>query len=162
MSIRYQDRNESRLSLHREAKRVFPRGCILKAAVAGFAACAMALPAMALPPPTIVGGTVVATITVTFKVAPASGSTVVCGLSLISSDQRSPSDTKSKTGTVSGSAATCVVRVHYSWPLTTPASDTMTIAYSVQGPVQTSSGITNIISMPANGAVTTEAIGVTQ
>jgi hypothetical protein len=157
-----QDSHESRLSLHREAKRKFPRGRILKAAVASFAACAMALPALALAPPTIVGGTVVATFTVTFKVAPASGSTVSCSLALISSDQLAPSESKSKTETVSDSTATCKVRVHYSWSLTTPASDTMTIAYSVQGPVQTSTGISNIITMPANGTVTTEAIAVTQ
>jgi hypothetical protein len=163
MSNSYQDRSESQLSLHREAKREFPRGRIVKAAVSSFVACAMASPALGqLPPPTIVTGTAVATITVTFKVAPSSGSTVSCNLTLISSDKRAPSDTKSKTETVSGSTATCIVKVHYSWPLTTPASDTMTIAYSVQGPVQTSAGITDIISMPANGTVTTLAIGVTQ
>jgi hypothetical protein len=162
MSNSHQDSSESRFSLHREAKCKFPRGRIVTAAVASFVACAMTSPALALAPPTIVGGTVVATITITFKVAPSSGSTVSCSLSLISSDQRAPSDSKSKTETVSGSTATCIVKVHYSWPLTTPASDTMTIVYSVQGPVQTSAGITNIISMPANGTVTALAIGVTQ
>jgi hypothetical protein len=162
MSNSHQDSNESRLSLHRQAKFKFPRGRIVKAAVASIVAYAMASPALALPPPTIVGGTVVATITVTFKVAPAPGSTVSCSVSLISSDQRAPSDTKSKTGTGSGATEICKVRVHYSWPLTTPASDTLTIAYSVEGPIQTTSGLFDVISMPANGTVTTLAIGVTQ
>jgi hypothetical protein len=162
MSNNHQDSSESQLLLHREAQRKFSRARIVKAALASFAAWAMASPALALSPPTIVTGTVVATITVTFKVAPASDSTVSCGLALISSDQRGPSDSKSKTETVSGSTATCKVKVHYSWPLTTPSSATMTIAYSVQGPVQTSAGIIDIISMPANGTVTTEAIGITQ
>jgi hypothetical protein len=162
MSNSHQDNNESRFSLHCETKRKFPRGRILKAAVASFAACAMASPALTLPAPTIVAGTAVATITVTFKVAPASGSTVSCGLALISSDQLGPSETKSKTETVSDSTATCKVKVHYSWSLTTPATDTLTIAYSVQGPVQTSAGIITIIPMPASGTVTTSAIGVTQ
>jgi hypothetical protein len=162
MSNSHKDSSESRLSLHREAKCKFPRGRILKTGVASFVACAMASSALALAAPTIVTGTVVATITVTFKVAPAAGSTVSCSLALISSDQRAPSESKSKTETVSDSTATCKVRVHYSWPLTTPASDTMTIAYSVQGPVQTSAGIIDIITMPATGTVTTEAVGVTQ
>lgn len=162
MSNSYQDSNESRLLLHREAKCKFRRGRILEVAVASFAACAMTLPALALSPPTIVTGTAVAKITVTFKVAPPSGSTVSCSLSLISNDQRAPSDTNSISEAVSGSAATCKVKVHYSWPLTTPASDTLTIAYSVQGPTQTSTGITDIISMPANGTQTIVNIGVTQ
>jgi hypothetical protein len=42
------------------------------------------------------------------------------------------------------------------------SSDTMTIAYSVAGPLQTSSGLTNIISMPASGSLLTLNIPVTQ
>jgi hypothetical protein len=76
MSNSHQDSSESRLSLHREAKREFPRGRIVKAAVASFAACAMTLPGLALAAVAKVKGSAVATITVTFKVAPPSGSNV--------------------------------------------------------------------------------------
>jgi hypothetical protein len=162
MSNSYQDRSESRLSLHRETKRKFPRGRIVKAAVASFAACAMTLPGLALAAVAKVKGSAVATITVTFKVAPPAGSTVSCSLVLISSDKLSPSDTQSETATVSGSAATCNITMNYKWRLMTPSTDTLTIAYSVQGPVQTSSAIYDVITQPADGTVTTLAIGVIQ
>ena len=53
--------------------------------------------------------------------------------------------------------------MYYRWRLTTPAEDTMTIAYSVVGPTQTSSGLVNIIPMPADGSqLGPMNIGVTQ
>lgn len=164
MSNCHQDSNESRLSRHNEAKRKLSRGRILKAAVASFAACAMALPALALPPATYVTGSDAATITVTFTVAPPAGSTVSCSLALLSNDPRGPSDNASVTATVSGSTATCVITVHYRWRLTSTSlsTDTMTIAYSVQGPVQVSSGLINIIPMPADGTHLSNSFGVTQ
>lgn len=162
MSDGHQDSSEARSSLHGEAKRNFSRGRILRALAAGFAACAVALPALALGPPTIVTGSAAATITVTFTVAPPAGSTVSCNLSLLSSDARAPSDSKTIDAPVSGSTATCIVKVNYKWRLTTPATDTMTIAYSVQGPNQTSSGLVNVIAMPADGTNLSQSIGVTQ
>jgi len=162
MSNRHQDSNEARISLHDEVKRKLSRGRTLKAAVASFAAWAMTLPALALPPPIKVTGSAVATITVNFKVAPPSGSTVSCSLLLISNDQRAPSDTQSQDAAVSGSAATCNITLHYKWRLTTPASDTLTIAYSVQGTTQTSSGLYDIIAQPADGTPTIVNIGVVQ
>jgi hypothetical protein len=162
MSNSYQDRSESRLSLHRETKRKFPRGRIVKAAVASFAACAMTLPGLALAAVAKVKGSAVATITVTFKVAPPAGSSVSCSLSLISNDQLAPNDTQSQDATVSGSAATCNITVNYKWRLMTPSTDTLTVAYSVQGPTQTSAALYDIITQPADGTVTTLTIGVTQ
>lgn len=166
MSNRHQDSNESRLSLGEEVKRKLSRGRILKAAVASFAACAMTLPSLGhtspLPAATSVMGSVVATFTITFVVAPPSGSTVSCSLALISSDQRAPSDSNSVSAPVTGSTATCPLTMYYKWRLTTPSSDTMTIAYSVQGPVQVSSGLANIIPMPADGTISTFIIKVTQ
>jgi hypothetical protein len=164
MSNGHQDSNESRLSLRDEAKRKFSPGRILKAAIASFAACAMTLPALAaaLPPPVFVTGSATGTITVTFTVAPPALSTVSCSVSLISNDQRAPADSSTVTAPVSGSTATCVVTVNYRWRLTTPSTDTMTIAYSVQGPVQVSSGLINIIPMPADGTHLSQSFGVTQ
>jgi hypothetical protein len=166
MSNGHQDSNESRLSLQDEAKRKFSPGRILKAAIASFAACAMTLPALAaaLPPQVFVTGSATGTITVTFTVAPPALSTVSCSVSLISNDPRAPSDSSSVTAPVSGSTATCVVTVNYRWRLTSAnlSTDTMTIAYSVQGPVQVSSGLINIIPMPADGTHLSQSFGVTQ
>ena len=162
MSNGHQDSDEARLSLHDEAKRKLSRGRILTAAAASFAVCAMTLPALGLGPPVYVSGSAAATITVTFTVAPPAGSNVSCSLSLISSDQRAPSDSKTIDALVSGSTATCVITVNYRWRLTTPTTDLMTIAYSVQGPVQTSSGLINIIAMPADGTHLSQSFGVTQ
>ena len=109
--------------------------------------------ALALPAPIYYGGSVSAVITVNFKTPPAAGSTVSCSLSLISNDARGESDSNGATAAVSGSQAICSVTIPYKWALTTPNADTMTMAYSVQGPVQYSSGIFNIIVMPAAGSI---------
>jgi hypothetical protein len=125
------------------------------------------LPALAqagLGSPTYVTGGANATITVTFTAAPPAGSTVSCSLSLISSDPRGPSDSNSTSATVSGSTAVCQIAMYYNWRLTSSSlsSDTLTIAYSVSGPIQTSSGLVNIIPMPASGSQLNLSIPVTQ
>ncbi len=164
MSDGHQDSSDARSSLHGEAKRKISRGLILKAVAASFAACAMTLPALALDAPTYVTGSTALTITVTFTVAPPTGSTVSCSLALLSNDPRGPSDSASVTSTVSGSTAICTVTANYRWRLTSTSlsTDTMTIAYSVQGPVQVSSGLVNIVPMPANGTHLSQSFGVTQ
>jgi hypothetical protein len=147
------------------ASRVFVRRLTLGTAVFVMLACGMTLPALAqLAAPTYVTGGATATITVTFTVAPPGGSTVTCSVSLISSDPRGPSDTNSTTAAVSGSTATCNITMHFNWRLTSTSlsSDQMTIAYSVAGPLQTSSGLVNIIPMPASGTQLTLNIPVTQ
>ena len=107
-----------------------------------------------LPAPVYLTGTANATITITFGTAPASGTSVSCSLSLISNDPRAPSDTQNTSETTTGgNSVVCPIALNYRWRLTTPASDTMTIAYSVQGPTQSSSGIVNIIPMPADAYV---------
>lgn len=144
-------------------KRKAVRNIMIKAAIAGLSACAVALPALAqLAGPVYVTGSAAATITVTFTAAPPSGSTVSCSLSLISSDQRGPSDTNSTTASVNGSSAVCRIQMYFRWRLSVPANDTMTIAYSVNGPSQTSSGLVNIIPMPASGTALNLNVGVTQ
>jgi hypothetical protein len=154
------------LSLHRGAKPRFYRGLFLRAVVTSFAACAMTLPALAqLASPTYVTGSAVANITVTFTVAPPAGSTVSCTLSLSSNDPRGPAESQTTSASVSGSTALCSITMYYRWRLTSSSisSDTMTIAYSVQGPVQSSSGLVNIVPMPPDGAATGPmTIGVTQ
>lgn len=116
-----------------------------------------------LPAPVYLTGTASATITIVFGVAPPSGSNVSCSLSLISNDPRGPSDTQNASVTTSGgNTVICPISLNYRWRLTDPSADTMTIAYSVQGPTQSSSGIVNIIPMPADGYVANMAFTVNQ
>jgi hypothetical protein len=140
------------------AKRKFLQGLILKAVVGSLAAWTMISPASAVTDRT---GTVVATLTVTFVSAPPAGSTVSCGVALIGSDTLAPSDSKSVSAPVTNSTAVCKLTVHYKWRVESTTS-TMTIAYSASGPIQTSSGIYNIITVPGNGVTTTVAVAVTQ
>ena len=119
-------------------------------------------PTYPLPAPVYYSGTVNATITITYGVAPAAGSIANCSLSLISSDARSPSDTQTTSAPISGATATCVMTLRYRWRLTTPSTDTMTFAYTVQGPTQSSTGLVNIIPMPADGYVASLVFTVNQ
>ena len=126
-------------------------------------AAALADQTYPLPAPVYLTGTANATITVVFGVAPPAGSTVSCSLSLISNDPRSPSDTQNTSVTTSGgNSIICPLTLNYRWRLTTPSADTMTIAYAVQGLTQSSSGIVNIIPMPADGYVANMAFTVNQ
>jgi hypothetical protein len=118
-------------------------------------------PVPTLAGPTIVTGTVAAKLTITFVTAPPAGSTVSCNVALIGSDTRAPSDSQFVNAAVSGSTATCTLTLHYKWRLTSVATN-MTIAYSVSGPAQVSSGIYNIITVPANGATTNVAVAIEQ
>jgi hypothetical protein len=144
----------NRHSRQQRAKARAFRRLLMWAALALFWAGAASAPALAqtLGPPVYAGGHAVATITVTFTAAPPAGSTISCSLSLISNDPRNPSDTNSISAPVTGSTAVCNITMYYYWRLTSGSNDTMTIAYSVQGPAQTSNGIVGVIAMPANGA----------
>lgn len=106
-------------------------------------------------------GIVAAKITITFAKAPPSGSTVSCGITLISGDTLSPTDSKFTSVQVSGSTATCNLSVSYRW-LVNSASSTMSIAYSASGPNQSSSGISRVITLPASNTTTHVAIAVSQ
>jgi hypothetical protein len=139
----------------RHSVNVRGRGAVLTFAIAACALAGIAADrAWALAAPTYYSGTVTAAITVTFKVAPVAGSTVSCGLSLVSNDARGPSESGSITAAVSGSQAICNMSIHYKWALTTPTADTMRIVWSVQGPAQYSSATYDVITMPATGSAT--------
>jgi hypothetical protein len=133
---------------------------ILKLALASFVLGAAALPVSAAVPTTRTGA-VIATFKVRFKVAPPGNSFVSCSVVLIGSDALSPSDTKTASVAVSGSAATCSLKLFYSWRLASPTSN-MTIAYSVSGPEQTSSGTYETIVVPANGTNTKVTLAIVQ
>lgn len=73
--------------------------------------------------------------------------------------------------TKSGSTATCTVNIPYSWTLGSASTDKVTLTYEIFAPVEasTSSSLPNrvseqtigTISVPANGATTTETITAT-
>jgi len=110
---------------------------------------------------TNMAGTIQGTINVNFASAPATGTQVTCTLILVGSDTLAPSDTSSVTVTVNGSSASCNVPVRYKWRVQNTNSN-MAISYSVSGPTRTSSGIFDVIQMPANGTKTNVTIGVAQ
>ena len=159
MSKRHHYSDESRLSLHHESKRKLPGRRILKTGVASLAAAAaMTLPALAVTDRT---GVVVATLTVTFSSTVPAGFKASCSLTLIGNDTLEPSETQTVTAPVSNSRATCKLTVHYSWRLDSVSSG-MTIAYSVSGPIQSSSAIFETITVPADGATTNVGVAVQQ
>jgi hypothetical protein len=82
-------------------------------------------------------------------------------VTLIGDDVNAPTDSKFTSAAVSGTGAVCKIALHYKW-LIESATSKMTIAYSVSGPSQTSSGIADVIPVPAKGTTTTEAIAITQ
>jgi hypothetical protein len=153
--------NKSQDSISRyKLKRGFCRNGTLGAAAACFwAAVLMAAPSAAAA--VTLSGTVFAEITVTFVTAPPAGSTVLCGLALISNDALAPNDSKSVTAKVSGSSAVCSFPVDYKWTVAS-ATSSMTIAYSVAGPAQSSSAIFSTITVPKNGTKTNVTVAVTQ
>lgn len=128
---------------------------LLRCVLAGAGSLAAFAPAIAqLAAPVYVSGTAQATITVNFVVPPAASSTISCTLSLSSNDARGPADSQTVTAVVNGATGVCNITMYYRWRLTVPTQDSMTISYSVTGPVQTSSGVVNIIPMPHDGTTT--------
>jgi len=158
MSNRHHYSDESRLSLHHQAKRKLPGGRILKAVVASLAAAAMTSPALAVTDRT---GVVVATLTTTFSSTVPAGFLASCSLTLIGNDTLGPSETQTVTASVSNARAVCKLTVHYNWRLDSVSSQ-MTIAYSASGPIQSSSGVYEVITVPADGTVTNVAVAVLQ
>jgi hypothetical protein len=71
-------------------------------------------------------------------------------------------ETSTAKATVSGSTAKCTVNIPYSWPLASPSTDTIGLSYGigVTGTRITSKTLPRI-KVPANGAITTEAISAT-
>jgi len=77
------------------------------------------------------------------------------------------SETGSVTATRSGSSATCTVTLPYSWSLATESSDKVNLSFEVAAdtsleypPVRDVNHQLGQISVPANGATTTEKISV--
>ena len=75
------------------------------------------------------------------------------------------------TATRSGSTATCTVNIPYSWKLGSAPTDKVTLTYQISAPVEAtgtavlpsriSQQTVGVISVPANGATTTETVTAT-
>jgi hypothetical protein len=118
-------------------------------------------------------GTFVFNFTITIASKNLGGDTVLCSADATTFDTTGLSATESASvkATVSGSAAKCTVTIPYSWPLKTPASDSVTLSYSVEAvntstttggqPTRSSFQSLPTIKVPASGATTTETIAST-
>ena len=119
----------------------------------------------AAPAVTPTAGKIVLNLTVTLVSTFPSNETFSCGLSATTFDTSSGLsflDSEQIAATKSGSTLTCNITLNYSWTLTSRGSDTMMVAYTINGAAGTSGlpirladhGVANII-VPATGKTTT-------
>lgn len=126
-----------------------------------------------VPPPTTFGGKFVFNFTITVSSTLASTAKIGCQATASLEDVvslTSTLETASAVATRSGSTATCTVTIPYSWNLSSPTSDKVSLTYSIIAgaattvnplPARTSEHSFGPISVPANGATTTEPITAT-
>jgi hypothetical protein len=123
------------------------------------------------PSSTTYTGTIEAEFTITIDSTGLPTSKMACGVNTSLNDSGNTFKEFSEVlATVSGSTATCTVKVPYSWTLSTAPTDTIYITYVVVSP--TTLPTTNTapgrecqrevtIAVPANGATTTEIVDLT-
>jgi len=122
---------------------------------------------MEAPGPTT--GKFVFSFTITISSTNLSGDTISCQAEASAFDvTRSLDESASVKATVSGSTATCTVTIPYSWTLTTPTTDMVSLSYTIYAtsstgqPTRTSSQTPlATIKVPTSGATTTETIKAT-
>jgi len=109
-------------------------------------------------------GTIVINLTVSLRQAFPGNEVYSCGLTISTSDASGLFfyDTNQVTATNNGGTVKCTVKVPYSWDLTSPNTDFMTIEYSVNAvagtsglPIRTANHGLAVISVPANGTTMT-------
>jgi hypothetical protein len=132
-----------------------------------------ALPDAEVPPPAPFGGKFVFNFTITVDSAIASTAKIICEATASTEDVASLNlilETASVTATRSGSTATCTVTIPYSWNLSSATTDKVSLTYQIfAGPSSTTNPLATrvseqnlkTISVPANGATTTETITAT-
>jgi hypothetical protein len=97
---------------------------------------------------------------------------IACGgIVSMAGDADTPDITESQNAnaTRTGSTATCTFEIPYSWNLATPTTDKVSILWAIEAPAYTNGTVPYrasqqrlpSISVPANGATTTETIAVT-
>jgi len=120
------------------------------------------------------GGKLVFNFTITVSSTIASSLKIACAATASLEDITTLnfiSETAEVTATRTGSTATCTVTIPYSWNLGSSTTDKVTLTYSIIAPVEAtgssvlpsriSSQSIGTISVPANGATTTETITAT-
>jgi hypothetical protein len=106
--------------------------------------------------------------TITVDSAIPSTATIACEASaetLEAVTQHIATETATVAATRSGTTAKCTVTIPYSWVLTTPKTDTVTLTYILSAPTSApllparmSSQTVAVITVPLNGATTTESV----
>ena len=127
-----------------------------------------------VPPPATFGGKFVFNFTITVSSTLASTAKILCGASASVTEPTTFStfaESASVTATRSGSTATCTVTIPYSWSLSSSTTDKVTLSYQIIAGVPTTTiplatrtsvhSPMGTISVPANGATTTETIAAT-
>lgn len=124
------------------------------------------IPEAAVTPTT---GKFVFHITVSIQSTFAAGTPIVCSANASTYDTTNFlyfDEEASVTAQQTGATATCSIVIPYSWPLSTPAADSVTLSYTVSaGVFESSKTLTRMlnhslpgIKVPAHGATTTETI----
>lgn len=130
--------------------------------------------AEASAPPTTFGGKFVFSFTITISSSLSSTAKIACAATASLEDTSTLNfivETAEVLATRSGSTATCTVNIPYSWNLGSSSTDRVSLTYQIIAPVEASAttilpgrmseqGL-GTISVPANGATTTETITAT-
>lgn len=113
-------------------------------------------------------GKLVFNFTISVQSAIPTTDTIVCEASaevLEVTTQHAVEEAASVAATRSGTTAKCTVTIPYSWVLTTPKTDTVTLTYTLFAPTaapllpsRTSTQTVAVIPVPLTGATTTEAV----
>ena len=124
------------------------------------------------PALTTFGGKLIFKFTITVDSAIAAAAKIGCSASANLVDAGSGNfieESATAAATRSGTTATCTVTIPYSWKLASSASDSISLSYTIQAPVEVTSAATTLpnrlstqslppIKVPANGATTNETI----
>ena len=136
-------------------------------------ACVVGLVSAASAAVTPTTGQFVFNFTITLSSTIATTTAIGCVAEVsVSGDNALPGiqETLVKAATRSGNTATCTVTIPYSWNLGSPATDKVSLQYTIEAPVRggaygvpyrSSHQNLGTIAVPANGATTTETIAAT-
>jgi len=121
-------------------------------------------------------GTLKFVFTITVKSTNLGSDQIACTADASVSDGTFPAgnvfdETAAVAATRNGSTATCTVQIPYSWPLTTPTTDMVSLDVSVSAPsvftinsalpIRSHTRTLNSIKVPLNGATTTTNVAIT-
>lgn len=129
------------------------------------------LAALTATPPTT--GKFVFSFTITIASTNLGSDPIACeaNATVFDSSGRTSTETASVAATKSGTTATCTVTIPYSWTLSTPTTDMVSLGFMISAantaaasggqPTRTTTQTLGSIKVPANGLTTTEALKAT-